>query len=438
MKPSPGLEINGILKNIFSTLLALFLIQTGIYGQQCSVDSTFFNWDTIDWVPGSFENTYRLPLEDGVEDVDVTMSVSDNMAGSFVGSVPAIDSGPMQVMGSSADLRISFNPDPDTMHTPIIINLIFSTPVRCVAFDISDIDARDDGTAFKDSVIVFGREGDGLPVVPELSFITDDNTFRIDSGTAVALGGDAGPDFDGTAAGGSDNGTVRVKFKGALIDAVTIIFLDHSESPDPGTRSIGLFGNLTFSQMTLLPVELLSYSVERDADCQPLIKWQTAQEYDLEYYAIEYSYDGINFSNAAFIRPRNTYHGVNNYQYLMERKLNAENYFRLVKRELDGSEEILALEALDGKVCYGLNDINVYPNPSHKDYFYVEIDASETQSSEITIVDQVGKIISRSRYGLRAGQNWFKVNSKYFRPGTYFVQITAGDDIVTRKVSIIN
>ena len=271
---------------------------------------------------------------------------------------------------------------------------------------ITDIDAVTDagGQRYIDSLSIVGNE-DILPTLTPLSMTP---SFTADTGQVLAQ--------DHVIKQGED-GDLQVDFMGDQIETVTIRYLDAITDGSRNVRGIGLFGNLTYSKESLLPVDLLSYDVEKDEDCHPMIKWSTTHEYDLEYYAIEYSYDGINFSNAAIVQPQNTYSAVNHYEQTLDRKLNTDNYFRLVKKELDGSQSILALDAIDGRGCFAFNSVNVYPNPARRNHFYLEIGSSNSKSSEIIIYDQTGKVMSQANYPLNEGNNWFKVSSKSFSPG---------------------
>ena len=422
------ITVTGIFLGLF-----LSLTQIDLAAQQCSIDSTLFSWDTTTWTPELLSKTYYLPLDVGVDSVNVTFEVIENDTVSIIGMTPQIDPAGGD-HGSDADLELEVAPAPGDINSPIDIKIYFDKRVKCVSFDISDIDGADGGQSFKDSVVVSANTG----VAPQFTYLTGDSTFTItDKNRLVALGGMSGPNNNGEVSGGQDHGTIRVDWEGLLVDSINIRYLNADAASQPSDRAIGLFANFSFSKESILPVELLSYDVARDADCQPMIKWKTTNEYDLEYYAIEYSYDGINFSNAAIVQPKNNYDQVNLYEHKLDRKLNTHNYFRLIKKELDGSEEILGLEVLDGRSCHAINGVQVYPNPVYRNDFYLEVESTKDKSSEISIVDQTGKLVSRSEYQLKEGNNWFRVSTKQFHPGTYFVRFQSSDEVITRKVHII-
>ncbi len=423
------------------TAIMVFSWLGTVRAQQCAVDSTQISWDTIEWIPGELTFMDSLPLVVGMENVEMKIEIESEAMGSFNrnGSepYPRIDSGASQLHGTLPDIGVFFDPLENEGTSPVRIKLSFSTPVKCLAFQISDIDAIEDQT--KDSVEIFANADSVKPTIRILS--EDPTVGTIDFpkvAIVVALGGITGEQQDGTANGGQDNGSVKVHFLGASVDSVIIIFHDNSGVSDPNQRAIGLFGNLTFSKESPLPVELLSYDVGRDENCHPMIQWKTTNEYELAYYMIEYSYDGVNFSNAAVVAPRNTYTGINHYTHVLDRKLNENNYFRLVKVELDGRSEIIGFDAIDGKSCYEFDNINIFPNPVSQNHFYIQIESSAEKTSEISIINHQGKLISQVSYDLSSGANWFKVSSEKLPPGHYFIRFRSAEEVVTRKINIIH
>jgi hypothetical protein len=104
---------------------------------------------------------------------------------------------------------------------------------------------------------------------------------------------------------------------------------------------------------------------------------------------------------------------------------------------LDGDAQNLAELAVSGSDCYSLASVNVYPNPSYKQFFFVEIETSRPQETDIAMFDQSGKQVFRTRYALDKGNNWLRISSKTFAPGVYHLRFAAGEEIVTRKISII-
>ncbi|MDH3649702.1 MAG: T9SS type A sorting domain-containing protein [Saprospiraceae bacterium] len=416
-------------------LMLAFAVNLAFGQESCSNDSTQMNWEAHDWPSGDTANIYRMPFSNTTDSVDVSIRFCTEAIGTFAAfdlQTPYIDGDTNAWnFGTGMDLGVIFDPDTNQGHSPVIITLAFDQPVTCVEFEISDIDVSG---ARKDSLVITGN--DGL-LTPTLYIMGDTPTVGVIGHKAFALGFPSGPSGNGSAYSNEEAGTILVDFANELIDSVTITYYEAGGEFDPGGRGLGLFGKLSFAQGALLPVDLLSFDVGHDEHCTPLIQWETSNEFGIDYYTIEYSYDGLNFVDAARVGPKNTYFENNKYNLHLARKLNPDNYFRLVKKEMDGSSQILALESLSGSQCHALSAVNIYPNPTFKNYFYVEIESKADKEIDILMIDQGGSRVMKQAYSLKTGRNWFAIQSKHLVPGIYHVRFNTGEEMLSRKISIM-
>lgn len=419
---------------IVASLILAFAANLAFGQSNCSIDSSAFDWSAYGWTNGDTANTYRVPFPGGFDSVDLSIQIRTEAKGTFADfdvQTPYIDGDSIWNFGTGLDLGVIFDPDTNQGLSPIYITLKFDQPVTCVEFELSDIDVSG---SRKDSLVVTANDG---MITPALYVMGDTPTVGVIEHRAFALGFPSGPMGNGSAYSNEDAGSVKVDFASDLIDSITIVYYEAGGAFDPGGRGLGLFGNLSFAQGALLPVDLLSFDVGHDEDCIPMVQWETANEYDIDYYSIEYSYDGLNFVESAREVPLNSYFEKNQYSVYLNRKMNPDNYFRLVKREMDGRKEILALKTLSGSLCHTLSTVNIYPNPTFKKYFYVEIESKADKAIQIQMIDQGGAVVMRQPYSLKSGRNWFAIQTKYLVPGIYHVRFDTGKEIISRKVNIM-
>ena len=77
----------------------------------------------------------------------------------------------------------------------------------------------------------------------------------------------------------------------------------------------------------------------------------------------------------------------------------------------------------------------VYPNPAN-DYTYIAISLDKTEKVTLTIVDLLGKEISKEEKILFSGKTTDKVDVSNFQNGVYFINLQAGNKITTQKLVI--
>ncbi|PKP52032.1 MAG: hypothetical protein CVT92_10790 [Bacteroidetes bacterium HGW-Bacteroidetes-1] len=81
-------------------------------------------------------------------------------------------------------------------------------------------------------------------------------------------------------------------------------------------------------------------------------------------------------------------------------------------------------------------NISVYPNP-FGDFTNVTFNLTTKDVAKIEVYDIFGKIVSTvSEQDVTAGQNTIRVNSASLPNGNYFMKLTIGNQIVTRKITI--
>lgn len=82
------------------------------------------------------------------------------------------------------------------------------------------------------------------------------------------------------------------------------------------------------------------------------------------------------------------------------------------------------------------NDVTIFPNPFDQQA-NVDLTLSQHATVLVSVFDMTGKLVSQQDQGeLTAGKHEILIDGKNLSDGIYLVRITAGESVVTRKVSI--
>ncbi len=111
---------------------------------------------------------------------------------------------------------------------------------------------------------------------------------------------------------------------------------------------------------TPLPLDLLSFDAEYESG-SVWLTWETTNERNVNYMAVERSTDGITFEELGKIAANNIQEAINSYDFEDDQPVSGFNYYRLNTVDFDGSLEISQVIAVVASI-QSLN-INVYPNP---------------------------------------------------------------------------
>lgn len=187
-----------------------------------------------------------------------------------------------------------------------------------------------------------------------------------------------------------------------------------------------------------LPVELVYFKVQYE-DCNTTLKWSTASEENNDYFIVEKSNNGIDFSEVGRIDGAGTTIEIQTYLWVDKNISQINNYYRLKQVDFDGRFEYSDIVFVQlEKGC--LDDVwiqaLVYPNPT-KDITTLDIELEDAiDNVQFRLVDVLGNEISQQWMNLESGQNKIVLDLQPYPKGTYFLQITSGSD-VTKVLRIV-
>jgi 1,4-alpha-glucan branching enzyme len=167
---------------------------------------------------------------------------------------------------------------------------------------------------------------------------------------------------------------------------------------------------------TVIPVELVNFSakaVKNDA----VLTWKTASEKDNDFFAIERSFDGQNFTEIGRVKGNGTTSQPMSYAFTDSDLASGTFYYRLRQVDVNQNAKYTKIEAV--KIQNGAKTISIYPNPTN-DLIFVQ-NASSTESGILT--DNLGRVVqsfkvvpSQINLGdLATGIYFLKIGSENFK-----------------------
>lgn len=181
----------------------------------------------------------------------------------------------------------------------------------------------------------------------------------------------------------------------------------------------------------VLPVTIVSFSGKKESDGN-LLTWQVANELNLNYYQLEKSYDGSNFSFVADIKAN----GQKNYSYTDADVNNSFplEYYRLKSVDNDGKfaySTIIKIKTNDNSWS-----AEVTPNPV-SDKIYLKLQSSVQDKATVIITDIIGRQLHKENISVSTGNNSYNINkSANFSSGTYFISIFTATQKQTIKIMV--
>ncbi len=184
------------------------------------------------------------------------------------------------------------------------------------------------------------------------------------------------------------------------------------ESENGALYAVSLGGTVYLVEAnSSLPLRLIDITAQAKKDLVK-INWTTSFEENISLFEIEYSYDGIQFSNAARITPANNSNG---YSYSYDHVINTSKklFYRLKTSEQNGQNSYSKIVVVNS---YANKGIIIQPTVITNQLLI--IDAAEPIES-IRLFNSIGKEVYSKSIGGRQGN--FSIQLPVLIPGTYIV-----------------
>lgn len=189
-----------------------------------------------------------------------------------------------------------------------------------------------------------------------------------------------------------------------------------------------------------LPIELLFFDARLNGNIVEL-SWSTASEINNDYFTIERSIDGINFSPVSII-PSKAINGHSteqlNYSCNDLNPENGINYYRLKQTDFDGKFEYSEIISINLNQLID-NSFNVYPNPNNGQRIAVSANGFvPNENVKLCIVDLLGKTVYIEM--LQANetgeiQSWI-IPDMNLPKGVLLIQITGKSESMSKRIII--
>jgi hypothetical protein len=155
-----------------------------------------------------------------------------------------------------------------------------------------------------------------------------------------------------------------------------------------------------------------------------VITWTTAKETQVNYYEIQRSADGINFSQLSQVAANNS-NGNNQYQYTDAGVLKGWNYYKIVivdKDEKKHDSPVMRVYINPGKLAI----VKAFARSSSQ--VAIELQNNDPENADIQILNNTGMVVSKSTRTIEAGNTTLFINTPVLSNGVYHIKITTAKE----------
>jgi len=186
---------------------------------------------------------------------------------------------------------------------------------------------------------------------------------------------------------------------------------------------------LCFSPPPSLPIELLSFTAEVVEEHVKL-NWVTASEINNDYFNVEHSADGINFTSISRIKGAGNSTQILSYPTIHHTPVGGVSYYRLKQTDFDGKTSYSDKKAVEFKKNTDIT-LDVYPNPfSGEATFHT---SENLKDARVIVYSSVGAVKEIANI---SGQT-FTFQRENLRSGLYWIKLVQEDKVIAIKKIVI-
>jgi hypothetical protein len=187
-----------------------------------------------------------------------------------------------------------------------------------------------------------------------------------------------------------------------------------------------------------LPIELVEFEARPNGD-QVDLTWVTASEINSDYFLIEKTQDGTNFTEVAKVEAANFSNNTLNYSSVDLNPYEGLSYYRLKEVDNDGQFEYSELRPVQfSKVTASDQGIEIFPNPNPGDVFNLELKGFDKEKPVLVVVQDIAGRTFYSKITYAESENSIKVISsdQNLAKGVYLVVASSDNRVYSKKMIV--
>jgi hypothetical protein len=182
--------------------------------------------------------------------------------------------------------------------------------------------------------------------------------------------------------------------------------------------------NTTF--INLVPVEFLSFTGRVTPEQNIKVDWDVASEVNHDYYQVEKSADGTNFTAIGRIT------GIGPYAFLDEQPFEGNNFYRI--RQVDKDKAFKYSKTINVPFRKKDMGLNIYPNPV-SDALNIEFSGTNPGRVTVQVTDMSGRNFHLQSYNIDGSERLIRIQTGSWPKQAYAVKVTNanGETLVVKK-----
>jgi|694.fasta_scaffold14861_3 lysophospholipase L1-like esterase len=171
---------------------------------------------------------------------------------------------------------------------------------------------------------------------------------------------------------------------------------------------------------TLLPVTYAKFNIQQ-VDNRIKLSWETATESNNDFFRVERSPDGIQFSPIGTVKGNLNSNSSKKYAFIDDKPLAGKNHYRLAQVDLNGRTQYSKILSIN---FFTSLSTTIYPNPA-SDVLQVSVKPSARSAISIEIIGANGSKVYQRNNIMVVSNNTISVPVMNLQKGWYLMKVSS-------------
>jgi len=184
-----------------------------------------------------------------------------------------------------------------------------------------------------------------------------------------------------------------------------------------------------------LPVTLVDFTANKQADKTVLVKWSTASEINNSHFIVEHSTDAINFTQVDVVKGSGNTFTTTNYSFVHKNPVSGMNYYRLTQVDYNNTkaESFVAAVNMSDDIT---GVISVFPVPANNELNINFGNAQFNGTVTVKIIDMVGRQLMTKQLFVSSKNQVSTIDISKLNTGSYIINVVS-DNSTEQNIKFI-
>jgi hypothetical protein len=171
------------------------------------------------------------------------------------------------------------------------------------------------------------------------------------------------------------------------------------------------------------------------SDNKSQLNWTTNANNGTDYFEVERSLDGRNFTTIAKVLTRSSDNSIGDYVFREDiSEFKTAYVFYRLKIKMS-AKFIVYSTILRLNLPLARNEVLMYPNPA-KDQVQLALSSDKKQQVKMMVYDFMGVLLQTKDLSVKQGTSVFSINTNQWKPGGYMIQLVTETGTINKKLLI--